>query len=145
MKERDHQSTWLWRWSVGIQTMMVDELGCCNACVERAYRGGEGHRADAWEKLGQESGKQQAFVRGLEHHSNIMKHKGGKNCVLRERKIGSSSSYKDSRVNPTDCVASVWSNVSWDILTSTVPNKAIIQRVHGFFPRKCDNILVFRS
>lgn len=93
MKERDHQSTRLWRWSVWIQTMMVNELGCCNAGVERAYRGGEGHRADAWEKLGKEPGKQQAFVRELEHRSTIAKHKGRKNCVLGKKIGGTSPSY----------------------------------------------------
>jgi hypothetical protein len=62
--------------------MVINKLGCCNAGVERAYRGGEGHGADAWEKLGKETGKQQAFVRGLEHHTKIAKRKGKKNYVL---------------------------------------------------------------
>ena len=70
--------------------MIVNELGCRNAGVERAYRGGEGHRADAGEKLGKETGKQQAFVRGLEHRGKIMKRKGRKNCVL-GKKIGRTS------------------------------------------------------
>jgi hypothetical protein len=82
MKERDHQTTWLWRWRVWIQTIMVNELGCCDAGVERAYHNGEGHRADAWEKLGKETGKQQAIVRGLGHHGEIVKRKGRKNSVL---------------------------------------------------------------
>lgn len=93
MKEGDHQSTWLWRWSVWIQTMMVNELGGYNAGVERAYPGGEGHRADAWEKLGQEPGKQQASVRGLEHHRKIVNRKGRKNCVLGKKIGGNSSTY----------------------------------------------------
>jgi hypothetical protein len=61
---------------------MINELGCCNAGVERAYPGREGHRADAWEKLGEETGKQQAFFRGLEHHSKILNRKGRKNLIL---------------------------------------------------------------
>jgi hypothetical protein len=69
MKERDHQSTWLWRCGVGIQTTMVDELGRCDAGVVWASCGRKGHRANAWEKLGNESGEQQVFVRGLEHRS----------------------------------------------------------------------------
>jgi hypothetical protein len=74
---------------------MVNELGCRNAGVERAYRGGEGHCPDASEKLGKETGKQQAFVRGVEHHGKIMKCKGKKNCVL-GKKIGRiSPSYID--------------------------------------------------
>lgn len=72
--------------------MIVNELGCSNAGLERAYRGGEGHRADAWEKLGKETGKQQAFIRGFEHHSKIVKCKGRKNCVSGET-IGGTSSY----------------------------------------------------
>lgn len=66
---------------------MINELGCRNAGVERPYRGREGHRADAWEKLGKEAHKQQAFFRGLEHHGKIMKRK---NCVL-GKKIGRTS------------------------------------------------------
>jgi hypothetical protein len=61
---------------------MVNELGCCNAGVERACHDGEGHRADAWEKLGKETGKQQAFIRELEHHGKIVKCNGRKNFVL---------------------------------------------------------------
>jgi hypothetical protein len=49
--------------------MMVDELGRCDAGVVWASCGREGHRADTWEKLGNESGEQQVFVRGLEHRS----------------------------------------------------------------------------
>lgn len=93
MKERYHQSTWLWCWREWIQTMMVNELGCCNAGVKRAYRGGEGHRADAWEKLGKEASKQQVFFRGLEHHRKIVKLKSRKNCVLGNAMEGTSPSY----------------------------------------------------
>lgn len=112
--------------------MMVNKLGCCNAGVERACRSRERHRADAWEKLGKETGKQQAFVRGFEHHGKIVKRKGRKNCVLGKKTGRTSPSYKYSRVNPMDSLASVWSDVSQDILPSILPNKAMIQRVHEF-------------
>jgi hypothetical protein len=93
MKEGDHQSTWLGCWSVWIQTIMVNELGCCNAGVERACHDGEGHRADAWEKLGKETGKQQAFIRELEHHGKIVKCNGRKNFVYGKKIGGTSPSY----------------------------------------------------
>lgn len=53
--------------------MMINELGYCNAGIERAYCGGEGYGADAWEKLGKQTGKQQALFRDLEHHIEKLK------------------------------------------------------------------------
>lgn len=46
---------------------MVDELGRCNAGVVRAACVREGYRDDAWDKFGQETGDQQAFLGDFEH------------------------------------------------------------------------------
>jgi hypothetical protein len=69
MKERDHQSTRLRRWGVGIQTMMINELGCCDAGVVWAYCAGERRRVAAQEKLGKKSSEHKMLCREVEHHS----------------------------------------------------------------------------
>lgn len=68
MEDGDHQSTGLRCWGVGIQTMMINELGCCDAGVVLAYGVGEGHRVAAQEKLGKEGTKHKIMLKEVEHH-----------------------------------------------------------------------------
>lgn len=84
MKERDHQSTRLRRGSVGIQPMMINELGCCNAGVVWAYCAGEGHRIAVPEKAGKQSSEHKMFCREVEHCNNWLRAKSLRMCYRKE-------------------------------------------------------------